>query len=41
MKLDNWFSNFQLAKMRLGPDGANAEITFIESDMEVAWELYP
>ena len=40
MKLDNWFSNFQLAKMRLGPHGANAEITFIESDKEAAWELY-
>ena len=40
MKLDNWFSNFQLDKIRLGPHGANAEITFIESDKEAAWELY-
>ena len=40
MKLANWFSNFQLEKIRLGPNWANVEIAFEESDRDAAWELY-
>lgn len=40
MKLTNLFSNFQLEKIRLGPNWANVEITFSESDQDAAWDLY-
>ena len=40
LNLANWFSNFQLDKIRLGPNWANVEITFAESDRDAAWELY-
>ena len=40
MTLGNWFGRFQLDKIRLGPNWANAEIEFVGSDKEAAWELY-
>lgn len=40
MNLGNWFGRFHLDKIRLGPSWANAEIAFVESDKDAAWELY-
>ena len=40
MQLREWFSNFQLEKIRLGTGFANVEMTFAESDKDAAWALY-
>ena len=40
MNLGDWFGNFHLTKISLGPDWANAEISFEERDKDAAWELY-
>ena len=40
MKLRDQFRNFQLDKIKLGPEWANAEISFISADKDAAWDLY-
>ena len=40
MNLKNWFGDFHLDRVKLGPNWATAEITFAENDRDAAWELY-
>ena len=40
MKLRDQFRKFQLDKIKLGPEWANAEISFISVDEDAAWDLY-
>ena len=40
MKLRDRFRKFQLDKIKLGPEWANAEISFISADEDAAWDLY-
>ena len=40
MNLREWFTRFQLESVRVGPKWANANITFVKSDKDAAWELY-
>jgi len=38
--LRSWFDDFSFQSVRLGPSWANAEIHFVPSDKDAAWELY-
>ena len=40
MNLGDWFGRFHLDKIRLGPNWANAEVAFVDSDRDAAWEMY-
>ena len=40
MKLSTLLSRFRLERIKLGPDWANAEISFVAADQDAAWELY-
>ena len=40
MNLKKWFGDFQLDKVKIGPNWASVEITFEASDRDAAWELY-
>ena len=40
MDLNETFRNFQLSKVKLGPQWLNLEIDFKPDDREAAWELY-
>ena len=40
VKITEMFAKFQLGKVKLGPNWANAEISFDTSDSDAAWELY-
>lgn len=40
VKLGKLLSRFRLERVKLGPDWANAEISFVASDKDAAWELY-
>ena len=40
IKITEMFAKFQLGKVKLGPNWANAEISLDTSDSDAAWELY-
>lgn len=40
MTLKNFFNQYQLNNIRLGPRWASFEVTFEEADKDAAWELY-
>ena len=40
MDLMTIFRNFQLDKVKIGPNWANAEVSFKQSDRDAAWEFY-